>query len=172
MLFAKVRGGRGVAEYLGFRPVSGKVLARWALPLLVLLVLSDALTVWLGRPVVPEFMQRVYQTAGFVPLLWLALLVAAPFAEETLFRGFLFEGILHSRLGAIGAIVFTALAWALIHLQYDAYGIATILASGLLLGYARLRTGSLFVTIFLHALMNLIATVETAWMLRPGPAGG
>jgi len=134
--------------------------------LLLLVVLSDALTVSLGRPIVPPFMVNAYQTAGFVPLFWFALIVAAPLAEESLFRGFLFEGIFHSRLGAAGAVILSALAWASIHLQYDLYGVATIFVSGLLLGYARLKTGSLYPTLFLHGLMNLIATVEVVVFLK------
>jgi len=164
-LFAHLRKAMPAAEYLGFRLVSVGALVPWALALLGLVAASDVLTAWLGRPIVPEFMQNAYRTVGFAPLLWVALLVAAPLAEETLFRGFLFVGILHSRLGAFGAITITALAWALIHLQYDAYGIGTVFVSGLLLGLVRLRTGSLFATIFLHFLMNLIATVETVCAL-------
>ena len=51
-------------------------------------------------------------------------------------------------------------------LQYDLYGVATIFVSGLLLGYARLKTGSLYPTLFLHGLMNLIATVEVVVFLK------
>jgi membrane protease YdiL (CAAX protease family) len=85
--------------------------------------------------------------------------------EEVLFRGFLFEGVLHSRLGAGGAVGFTSLVWALTHVQYDAYDIATIFVSGLLLGYVRLKTGSLYATIFLHGLMNLVAMLEAVVVL-------
>ena len=133
---------------------------------MLLIALSDALTVWLSRPIVPPFMVEAYRTAGFVPLFWLALIVAAPLAEETLFRGFLFEGIVRSRLGAIGTVILSSLTWALIHMQYELYGIATIFVSGLLLGYVRLKTGSLYATMFLHGLMNLVATIEVAVFLK------
>jgi len=114
---------------------------------------------------------RVYQTAGFPLLLWLAVVVAAPLAEETLFRGFLFKGILHSRLGGAGAVVLTALIWAVIHQQYDLYGVATVFAAGLLLGYARLSTNSIYAGLLMHALMNLIATIEVATVIRlAGPS--
>ena len=165
-LFARIRTGPHAALYLGFRPFQGKTLFRWSIAVLLLVALSDAVTVWLGRPVVPPFMVEAYQTAGFLPLFCLALIVAAPLAEESLFRGFLFEGILHSKLGPTGAVIFSALSWAVIHLQYDLYGIITIFVSGLLLGYVRLKTGSLYATMFLHGLMNLIATVEVAVFLK------
>ena len=91
----------------------------------------------------------------------LAIVVAAPVSEETLFRGFFFAGVAHSRIGVPGAIILGSLIWALIHLQYDFYGMATIFFSGLLLGYVRFKTGSIYATMFLHGLMNLLATIET-----------
>ncbi|MGH7972985.1 MAG: lysostaphin resistance A-like protein [Limisphaerales bacterium] len=165
LLFAHLRKSASAAQYLGFRKVPLKSMVFWTLALLGLVAASDLLTVRLGKPVVPEFMQNAYRTAGFVPLLWLALLIAAPVTEETLFRGFLFVGILNSRLGPLGAILITSLIWALIHVQYDAYGVFTVFVTGLLLGLVRLATGSLYATVFLHFLMNLIATVETICIL-------
>ncbi len=166
-LFAHLRKAGTAGRYLGFRRVSLASTVVWTLALLALVAASDFLTVHLGKPVVPEFMQHAYTTAGFAPLLWLALLVAAPLAEETLFRGFLFVGILHSKLGPPGAVFITASIWALIHVQYDAYGVLTVFLAGLLLGFARLQTGSLYLTMFLHFLMNLIATIETICVLGP-----
>jgi HAD superfamily hydrolase (TIGR01509 family) len=168
-LFAHLRKGTPVNEYLGFRPASVKATVAWTLALLALVGVSDLLTVRLGKPLVPEFMQSAYRTAHFVPLLWVALLFAAPLTEETLFRGFLFTGIQYSKLGAAGAVTLTSLVWALIHLQYDSYGVATVFVTGLLLGLARLFTGSIYLTIFLHFLMNFIASVETVCVLRTVP---
>jgi hypothetical protein len=51
--------------------------------------------------------------------------------------------------------------WAAIHGQYDLYGMATIFALGVLLGTARVKTRSVLAPIALHALYNLISTVET-----------
>lgn len=164
-LFASLRRGIPVVEYLGLKGVPMKTLAVWCGWLVLFVVASDLLTVSLGRPVVPESMMEAYASATIPPLLWLALIVAAPLAEETVFRGFLFKGLRHSRVGAAGAIVIPSLIWSSIHLQYDLYGIATIFVAGLLLGLARLRTGSLYVPLALHGLMNLIATVEAAWVV-------
>jgi len=91
----------------------------------------------------------------------LALLVAAPIFEELFFRGFLLSGFSRTFLQPGGAVVVTSLAWSSIHVQYDVYGILTIFASGVILGFARLKTNSTLTTIIMHALMNLIATVET-----------
>jgi membrane protease YdiL (CAAX protease family) len=51
--------------------------------------------------------------------------------------------------------------WAAIHLQYDAYGIGMIFVCGILLGYARMRTGSVLLCMVMHAFMNLVATIQT-----------
>jgi len=128
--------------------------------LLVMVVLSDGLTALMGRPIVPDIMVKAYQTAYFPPMLWLAVIVGAPLSEEIMFRGFLFKGILHSKLGGVGAVLMTSLIWSLIHAQYDWYGKATIFVSGLLIGSARLRTDSVYPGIVMHASMNLIATVQ------------
>jgi beta-phosphoglucomutase len=157
------------AEYLGLRRVGAGALLAWSLALVGIVVASDALTFALGRPIVPEFMTKAYETAGFLPLLWVGLVVGAPLAEETLFRGFMFTGFQHSRVGATGAIVLTSLLWSLTHLQYDAYGIATIFVSGLFLGFVRAKTSSIYATMFLHGLMNFVATVETACALSGSP---
>jgi HAD superfamily hydrolase (TIGR01509 family) len=165
-MFAAIRRTLSVADYLGLRRVTGRELFQWSIALGFVMILSDGLTSLLGRPIVPEFMRDAYQTAGFTPLLWLAVIVAAPLGEETLFRGFLFRGLAHSKIGSRGAIVLTSAIWAGIHLQYDFYGIATIFVAGLLLGYARLKTGSLYLPIAMHALMNLIATIQVAVLQR------
>jgi len=165
-LFVRLRQGISVKEYLALNPVSWWTTARWLTALVGLVIVSDGLTRLLNRPIVPEVLIQTYQTAVFPPLLWLAVVVAAPLGEETFFRGFLFKGLLHSRLGGAGTIVLTALVWAVIHRQYDWYGVATVFAAGLLLGFARLRTNSIYSCLLMHALMNLIATIEVIVVIR------
>ena len=82
--------------------------------------------------------------------------------EELLFRGFLISGLRPTRLGASGAVLASALLWSAIHGQYDLYGMASIFALGVLLGAARVKTGSVLVAIVMHGLSNAIATLETA----------
>ena len=84
----------------------------------------------------------------------------APILEELFFRGFLYSGLSSSFLGPLGTILITSISWAAIHLQYDLYGISTIFVFGLLLGAARLKTHSLIVPVLMHALMNLVATIQ------------
>jgi len=167
-LFAALRPGITVKDYLGLRAVSLRTTARWCLVLLVMIVVFDLTTLLLKRDLVPEVMISAYQTAQVLPLMWVALVVGAPLAEEVFFRGFLFKGLLHSRLGSRGTILVTAAVWSSIHLQYDLYGITIIFVTGLLLGYARVRTGSIVPGIAMHALMNLLATVQVDLLVRAG----
>ncbi|HKO91658.1 MAG TPA: CPBP family intramembrane glutamic endopeptidase [Polyangiaceae bacterium] len=164
-LLASLRKGISVAAYLGLAWPPAKAALRWAAILLGLIVVSDLLSLALGRPLVPESMVLMYETAGSLPLLLIGLIVAAPLAEEFVFRGFLLAGLLESRLGPATAIALTALAWGSLHLQYDLYGMATVAVAGVLLGLIRWRTGSLWLTALLHGLMNTIATVEVLIIL-------
>jgi membrane protease YdiL (CAAX protease family) len=133
--------------------------------LLVLLAATDSLSYALGRPIVPEVLVTMYRTA-WPPLLLLAVLAVAPVGEETLMRGFLFQGIASSRWGPWAAIVLSSFAWAVIHVQYDLYGVATVFATGLYLGVVRQRTSSLFLTMLLHALGNAVATAELVYVVN------
>jgi uncharacterized protein len=91
--------------------------------------------------------------------------VAAPVYEEIFFRGFLFEGILWSRLGPVGAVVITSLVWAGVHLQYDYFELSMLLIFGLVIGVARLRTRSIVTCIAMHFFFNLMASVEAVMTL-------
>jgi uncharacterized protein len=159
---AKLKKGSNLRDYFALRAVGARTLFAWMGIALVLLAFSDGLTWLLGKPIVPEFMKVVHATADPLWLLWLALVVAAPLFEEAFFRGFLFSGFAASAAGPTGAIVITSALWAAIHVQYDLYGIATLFVLGVAFGLARLRTGSLYVPLALHAMANLIAAAEAA----------
>ena len=51
--------------------------------------------------------------------------------------------------------------FAAIHMQYDWFGVLQVFFIGLLFGFARWRSGSTLLTILMHVLANLWATVET-----------
>jgi membrane protease YdiL (CAAX protease family) len=165
LLVVRFKRGSDIREYLGLRFPSKREAGRWLLFFVAFLAALDLLTYMLGKPIVPEFMWRVYSSAGAHWTLWIALIVAAPLVEELFFRGFLLKGLAASPLGAVGAVVLTSAAWAVIHAQYDAYGIGSIFAMGLILGTARIKTGSTILTILLHAAANLVATIETVVFL-------
>lgn len=162
ILFVRMRKGWSVREYLVLRKVQRGVLLQWLGFALLLAIFSDVLTLLMKRAIVPDFVARAYETASFLPLLWIALVVAAPAFEEVFFRGFLFRGLQHSRAGPVGAVILTSIVFGIIHFQYDLYGMATALAIGLLLGTARLRTASLYPALAMHSMINFMATLEAA----------
>ena len=162
LLFAKLRRNISIKNYIGFREPSKKEWVQWLLILAAFMFLSDGVGFLLRQPIVPSFMVEAFKTASSLPALLFAIVVVAPIFEEIFFRGFLFQGIRHSRLGSIGAIGITALVWAAVHLQYGIYGLATVFALGLVFGIARLKTGSIHLLMVMHSLVGLVAVVETA----------
>jgi uncharacterized protein len=153
-LIVKLKKGSDLREYLGLKPVPLAVLAKWIGLLAILIVVSDRLTSLLGRDAVTQFDQNMLATAKPLWVLVLAVTVAAPVLEEALFRGFLLKGFETTFLKPAGADIQISALWAGMHAQYDLYGMATIFAIGLLLGAARLMTGSLYVPVILHGLSN------------------
>lgn len=157
----KLKRGSQLARYLPVAVPPRRELIRWLLFTAIFVAASDTLSMITGNPVVPDFAKQTYLSADSKLLLWVALVLAGPVFEETLFRGFMISGLVRSWFGMSGAAALTALAWAAIHLQYDWCGIATIFAFGLLLAAARIKTDSLVTPLLLHAAANLFATLET-----------
>ena len=147
-------------DYLALKTASLKQLALWIVALLVFSFLSNYITAELDREVVTDFVRELYDHAGNIYLLAIAIVIAAPIFEELFFRGFMFAGIANSRLGVIGAILITALVWTVIHGQYDWYTRSQIFLIGILFGAARARSGSLLPSVLMHALMNGLALAE------------
>lgn len=158
--FIKLRQGPTLADYLGLHWPSWRTVTLSSLGMVAVLIGSEGFTLLIDRPTVSDVMADVYRTANFKPLLWLSIVLLGPIAEEVIFRGFLFQGWSKSQLGGWGAIILTSVAWAIIHLQYNLYGVAIIFAYGIFLGLVRLRTGSVLLCAVLHCLMNLIATIQ------------
>jgi membrane protease YdiL (CAAX protease family) len=161
LLFAKLRKTISIKNYIGFKEPSKSEWVKWLLALAAFLFLSEMVSLLLHRPIVHPFMIEAYKTASFLPGLLFAMIIVAPIFEEIFFRGFLFQGIRYSRLGPIGAIGITSLFWAVMHVQYDVYGITTLFALGLFLGISRLKTDSIHLLMVMHSLVGLVASVET-----------
>jgi membrane protease YdiL (CAAX protease family) len=156
----KLKRGSKLKEYLGLTLPTRRQIFRWFLIMIAFMALTDAVSILSGKPIVSEFMVKAYSSLRSPWILWIALLVAAPLLEELFFRGFLIKGLADSMVRWYGAVVISSAAWALVHVQYDLYGITTVFVLGLLLGTARVKTGSTILTIFLHSFVNLGATVE------------
>ena len=150
------------ADYLALRWTSWQQFLIGVVALVVLVGGWDLLSRALGREVTPGFMGDVLKSAQADGALWLlviAFCVAAPISEEFFARGFLYRGWSESFLRPAGAIVLSSLAWTALHLQYDWFFFCEVFSIGLLFGYLRYRTNSTWLTIVLHGLNNLAATI-------------
>jgi membrane protease YdiL (CAAX protease family) len=67
------------------------------------------------------------------------------------------------------AVALTRGMFTLMHLQYEVAVMLLILPIGVVLGYARANTGSIWVPVLLHMLNNLYERARSAGVLsRPG----
>jgi membrane protease YdiL (CAAX protease family) len=153
------------ADYLALRGTSWKSFVIGTLALVALVGFWEVVQKLAGREASPDLMLGMLKSARTDGTLWLlviAFCVAAPISEEFLARGFLFRGWSESFLRPAGAIALSSLAWTAMHSQYyEVLLFSQIFSIGLLLGYMRYRSNSIWLTIFLHGLNNLAATVQT-----------
>jgi len=154
------------ADYLALRLSSWTHLLIGIVAMIVLVMAWEAISRAAGSEDSSGFMIKVLQSARAEGTLWLlviAFCVAAPITEEFLVRGFLYRGWSETFLRPTGAIVLSALAWTALHLQYDHDWVpfGEVFSIGLLLGYLRYRSNSIWLTVVLHGLNNLAAVVQT-----------
>jgi uncharacterized protein len=160
VLLVKLRRGWSPWDYLALRGFSWKSLFVWLGLIGLLVAIFEGFSSLADQAAHSEFMIRIYKSAGFLPLFWLTLLVEAPVFEEIFFRGFMFRGIEQSRLGGVGAVLITSLAFTGMHVQYRGYELLWVFFLGVLTGVARWKSGSVFLTMTMHAFANLISLVQ------------
>ncbi len=95
----------------------------------------------------------VLESSDFFSLFTLMLFVAVfvPVIEELLFRGFVLD-LASEAYGRWTAIIISSILFALVHV--DPLSIINAFIGGLIYGYVRIRTGSLWPSIFLHSMWN------------------
>lgn len=167
---AVVRHGRHAPRLLGLHRSGGHWL--WIAPLAVL-VLSFAVDEgvlrlvrsWAGREILPSVnavIAEIATTPMRAMLAVLALGVLAPTVEELIFRGLVY-GYVEGRFGAIAAVIVSSLLFAAAHVEW--IHVALVLPIGLLLGWVRMRAGSLWPPMLAHIANNSVAIVAT-YILR------
>lgn len=158
----------GFADYLGLVRPSRKYVLVGLACLIVLMPLGD-LSSWMsGRGILPPFVVEAYRSARDSGTLWLlaiALVIAAPLTEEIVFRGFMYRGLAASPVGDAGAILIPSAIWAGMHLQYETFFIFQIFLLGVVFGWLRWKSGSTWLTIMLHAIVNLSSLLQTAYFI-------
>jgi len=163
VLLAARRTGMGVGAALGITRATlgssmrtGLVLGLAMLPPVIL---TACLTEWALRGLgIPPDRQAVFDLladprVGAVTqaLLVFVAVVAAPFAEEAVFRGVVFPVVLRSRR-LFGTLLLVNVLFALLHLHPPSF--FPLLAVGLCLSLGMLATGSLLTPIVMHAIFN------------------
>jgi membrane protease YdiL (CAAX protease family) len=159
------------ADYLALRRVARDEFLRdlaGALAVTLAVLLVWFATGWLIGQRASEFAVDGFRNArasGWLAVYLAALFVFVPISEEFVVRGFLFRGWSQSFLGPVAAIVLTSAVWTALHVQYNAFYLSEIFAIGLILGYFRWRSGSTWLTVIVHAGINLASVIQTALIL-------
>ncbi len=103
-----------------------------------------------------DFVIESYRQAKSLPIFYLGVVFFGPIFEEFLFRGFLFKGLQKSIIGGHGAVFVSAILFSIVHVQYGIYILLFMMFPiAVLLGYARLKSGSLLLPILIHMINNL-----------------
>lgn len=164
-LWVAIRWSRiSFADYLALRWPLWRMLGAGMASLGLLMVVCEIVSRAAGRESSPGFMVDVLKTARADGALWLlvfAFCVAAPITEEFLARGFLYRGWSESFLRPVGAILLSSAVWTAMHLQYNWFFLAQVFSIGLLFGYLRYRSNWTWLTVILHGVNNLAATLQT-----------
>ncbi|HHR6503014.1 TPA: CPBP family intramembrane glutamic endopeptidase [Providencia alcalifaciens] len=95
-----------------------------------------------------------------IPAKLLLALVCAPIAEELLFRGFIpeiFSAIFGDKIGLWVGIIFSSILFGFIHRQYGIETQLSLVALGMILGYARIFSGGFLLPFSLHFIAGFIA---------------
>jgi membrane protease YdiL (CAAX protease family) len=95
-----------------------------------------------------------FDNPAIIPLVGVLAIVAAPIAEETFFRGFLFPG-LRVRWGTFWAALASGLLFAALHFSLGSIVPFTVI--GMLLAWAYVFSGSLWPAIGAHFVFNSVS---------------
>jgi membrane protease YdiL (CAAX protease family) len=155
-----IREGQSFIDYIGIKTLKLINIFYLFLALIIYIFTFSYLSILLTDTNSTKFIDAIYKSNVPWYLITFNIVIVAPIYEEFLFRGFLFNGILHSKFGPIGAVLFSSIAWAIIHVQYDWFGIISILFLGLILGFTKLKTNSIIYCIIGHMFINLMASLE------------
>ena len=111
-------------------------------------------------------LHEALRPAGPLDAVWSAIAIAAAPAlfEETTVRGVLLPSLRPS-LGGLGAVLVSAVVFALMHA--DPYRFAFTFAVGVALGLLRVRTGSLWPSMLAHGTLNLLTFATAPWLDDP-----
>jgi uncharacterized protein len=136
-----------------------------AFPIVILVTLANQ-QIWQGNggsnPILPFILQSKDPAA--LVLFFLTAAIAAPFFEETLFRGFILPSLTRY-MPTWGAVLASSLLFAVVHLSLSE--VAPLTALGIVLGFSYVKTRNLLVPMVLHGLWNA-STLVSLFILGRG----
>lgn len=148
---------RQFTAFLGLHIPKPLQLLKW-LGLFALLMLGIELLARLSPVFQTDFMKEVVGSSTNVVVLLIGVAVIGPLFEEFLLRGLLYGSLRHI-VDEHASVALTAGVFALMHLQYSLPIMMLILPMGIVLGYARSRSGSIWVPVLLHMVNNGLSVV-------------
>ena len=151
-----------IQPYLNiFKPKSKVIIVFLMLSFFLMLIL-ELISAQYPHLFETDFAIKSYKEANSLPLFYLGVVFFGPVFEECLFRGFLFKGLEQSFLGGHGAVFVSSILFALVHIQYGIpILLFMLLPFSILLGYSRLKSGSLLLPILIHIINNFITCMIT-----------
>jgi membrane protease YdiL (CAAX protease family) len=93
-------------------------------------------------------------------VVWIGVLI-----EEFFFRGWLFYILQKNNVQSHHIVFISSFVFCILHLQYDFKILLAIFPMSLVLGYARLKTGSLSLSVLIHLAHNSL-TVFSIYYLK------
>ena len=156
--YLRIRGYRFSLATLGFRHTAPAMAALMVLAVLFLSYMGSAVYDQFITPQPQQALQEIQPGAYSLFMAILQVVIIAPLAEETFFRGIVHQGLEH-RLGFLPAAIFSASIFALAHFQLDIFVPIFLLGFGF--AYLVHRTHSLWPSISGHMLFNLIGVIAT-----------
>lgn len=183
IIYAAMKSRRNSKTETGYKPVSSHFapFKVWQLMLIIVvltfayMMASDLINYWNEKFVmlIPamqslmDLLQGALEDFEKIPA-WIfvfSAVVYAPVFEEWLCRGMVLRGLL-AKMKPAWAIILSALFFSIIHMN-PMQGVNAFLL-GLILGYVYYKTGSLWLTMFLHFMNNSSAFLRG---LLPGEGG-
>ena len=82
-----------IKQYIGLKAVSIKTVCLWLAGFFLLIMLTNAISYFMEKPIVPEYVVQMFQTIKSTPWLIIGIVIAPPIYEELIFRGFLYSGL-------------------------------------------------------------------------------
>lgn len=167
VIYAKTKNHSSLLEFFAIKSVPLFGFLRHLGIFLVFLVISETLMVVFDKSPM-SFMDTLITQDTLIPLV-VATTIIAPLYEEVVFRGLIFGTIVNTSSSLTNqpnllglspkewtATVISSVLFAMVHLQYDVFGMGVIFVIALLLCYARIKYG-LLLAIVLHVINNSLA---------------